>query len=646
MCGLTGFWCVQRFDDEEARGWLKGMTDVLLHRGPDAEGAFVDADAQLGLGHRRLSILDLSEAGQQPMWSHSKRFCIAYNGEVYNAPEIRQELESEFGAIEWRGHSDTETMLEAIDAWGLEASLERFVGMFAFALWDTRERTLTLGRDRLGIKPLYVARQSFGVAFASELRAFRGFGRFSAKLDRNAVAEYLRYGVTPNSHCVMQDVYKIEPGTVEVFRSASAAGEVHRYWSAADIAAERAQDPFDLSAEEACDELGRKLGEAVRMRMRSDVPFGAFLSGGIDSSSVVAMMQQHSNRPVRTFCIGNASDAYDESKQAAEVAKHLGCDHTTLIADGNALVDLVPTIASRWDEPFADSSQIPTYMVSKLAREHVTVALSGDGGDELFGGYNRHLWAPRVWAVAGRIPFPLRRGLRALKSVPVESWDRLFASVGSLMPMRLPGDKMHKLATVAQARSSRSFYRSLRSHWESPYDVVQGASNTNDDAELSRLETFAEQMMLADLQEYLPDDILTKVDRASMAASLEARVPILDHRVAEFAFGLPLEFKIRDGVGKWVLRKLLERSVPASLFDRPKMGFGVPIGEWVKGPLRSWAADLLDQTKVKNDNVLAPDVVSQTWDDHLHGHGQQEHRLWTLLMFQSWWSHNRDWVES
>jgi len=623
------------------------MTATLVHRGPDASGGFFDRDSGVGFGHRRLSIVDLSDRGQQPMWSRSGRHCITYNGEVYNAPELREELERLDTRIEWRGHSDTEVVLEAIEALGLEEALRRFHGMFAFALWDAQEMRLSLVRDRLGIKPLLYTQSSFGIAFASELQALYELPSFRPRLDRSAVAAFLRYGVVPGDECIVEGVHKVPPGAIIRFSGPQSSGTVDRYWSAGQIALEGLSHPFDGSEQDAIEELERRIRTSVTLRMRSDVPFGAFLSGGIDSSTVAAMMQQGQATPVKTFCIGNTFTGYDESTQAEAVARHLGCEHHTLIADPSDMLAIVPDLARHWDEPFADSSQLPTFMVSRLTRRHVTVSLSGDGGDELFAGYNRHAWAPRLWEVAGRLPNRARKALGALRLIRVDDWDRAFRAVGLGDAIRLPGDKLYKIAALGEVSTPHEFYGRLRSHWVDPEEVMTGTFGPRPPTKAHLLDgPFAAQMMFQDLVEYLPDDILTKVDRASMAVSLEARVPLLDHDVVEFAWRIPLAWKIHGRTQKWILRQVLARHVPTAFFERPKMGFGVPVGQWLRGPLKDWAADLLDENALRADGILEPGVVTSAWDAHQAGRGNHEHRLWAILMFQSWWRTNRQHIDA
>lgn len=647
MCGITGLWYAGSVAEGDVRQWIERMAETLAHRGPDASGIFFDSDMGIGFGHRRLSILDLSERGQQPMWSHSGRYCITFNGEIYNAPEIRADLERQGFRIEWRGHSDTEVLLEAVEAFGMRMALERFRGMFAFALWDSETRRLSLVRDRLGIKPLLYVKGSFGIAFASELQALYELPSFEPRLNRSALASFLRFGVVPDNECIVEQVQKVKPGTIVQFDGPQSMGTADRFWDAREVASAGLAEPFEGSREEAIDELERRIQQSVSLRMRSDVPFGAFLSGGIDSSTIVAIMQHGASKPVKTFCIGNTVSGYDESSHAEAVAAHLRCEHHTLIADPSDMLAVVPEVAHHWDEPFADSSQIPTFLVSRLTRSHVKVSLSGDGGDELFAGYNRHAWAPRLWELANRLPRGARNALGALQLLRVDDWDRAFRALGLGDALRLPGDKLHKVATLADVKTPNEFYERLRSHWADPARVMAGAEEidtpiANDSFDAS----FAEQMMFYDLTRYLPDDILTKVDRASMAVSLETRVPLLDHEIVEFAWRLPLKWKIRGRTQKWILRQVLARHVPPSLFDRPKTGFGVPVGQWLRGPLEDWAADLLDENELEGGGIFEPEVVTDTWKAHQAGRGNHEHRLWAILMFQSWWQANRRHIEA
>lgn len=634
MCGICGFWS----DDEavigDARALLRTMAAELEHRGPDASGTWVDQQAGVGFGHRRLSIIDLSVRGRQPMTSADGRWKITFNGEVYNFDALRPSLD-----VKWRSDSDTEVVVEAIAKWGVTAAVRRFVGMFAFAAFDTQARELYLVRDRLGIKPLYFGRVRGDLVFASEMSPFRRYPGFETQVDKEALAALLRFNCVPGELCMLQGFQKLLPGHVARFRAIDAEPEIEAFWDARTERADR-YESFDGTPGEAVDALHEVLRTAVGDRMVADVPLGAFLSGGIDSSTVVALMQEQSDRPVRTFSIGFEQEAYNEAEDAASVARHLGTDHTELYVTEDDALDVVPKLARMYDEPFSDSSQIPTYLVSRLAREHVTVSLSGDGGDELFAGYNRHVWGPRVMRTTGFLPRRMRRAVAgAMMRVSSDRWDDVFDRLTPNLPdslqVRLPAEKLQKLASVLPAGDGAELYRRLRSHWPDPGAViVNGPDGTRQFHEVSP--DLAQNMMFWDLQSYLPDDILTKVDRASMAVSLEARVPLIDHRVVEFAWTLPHDLKVRDKQSKWVLRQLLYRYVPRDLIERPKMGFGVPIEEWLRGPLRDWAEELIGARRLAHEGIFHPEPIRQMWDRHQAGKHNWHHQIWDILMFQAW----------
>jgi asparagine synthase (glutamine-hydrolysing) len=641
MCGIAGFWSADARRDPAPVA--RGMADALTHRGPDAGGAWGDPARGVGLGHRRLSILDLSPLGRQPMESPSGRYVIAFNGEVFNFAALKGELQA--AGSSFVGDSDTEVMLHAIEAWGLEPAVKRFVGMFAFALWDRADRALHLVRDRIGIKPLFYGWSGDTLLFGSELKALRAFPGFGAQVDPAAVAAMLRYGYVPAPATVYRGVHKLLPGTVLTLRSPRDRPAPQAYWSAREVAERGMANPFRGTPDEAVERLDGLLRDAVALRMVADVPLGAFLSGGIDSSTVVALMQAQSPRPVKTFSIGFHEREYNEAGHAAAVAAHLGTDHTELFVTAREAMDVIPSLPEMFDEPFADPSQIPTYLVSKLARGSVTVSLSGDGGDELFGGYNRHLWARGIGAAMGRVPPVVRAGAaRALRSVSAARWDQAFALAGPVLPKRLrqqtPGYKLHKLAEVLGERTPDGLYRRIVSQWSDPAQVVPGVAEAEPAlARAGAVPAFsglAERMMFLDLVTYLPDGVLTKVDRASMAVSLEARVPLLDHRVAEFAWTLPLDYKVRGGVGKWPLRQVLARYVPPRLFERPKSGFSVPLEGWLRGPLRDWAEDLLSPARLSQDGIFDPAPVRARWHEHLSGARDWQYPLWNVLMFQAW----------
>ena len=642
MCGIAGL--VQVSPDGGAMSLeerAEGMARTLRHRGPDGGGVWSDAAAGVALSHRRLSVVDLSSQGRQPMASGCGRMVIAYNGEVYNAPELAAELEAV--GRRPRGHSDTAVVLEACARWGVRAATQRFIGMFAFALWDRAERCLWLVRDRLGIKPLYWRADASCLMFGSELRALRACDGWTPALQPDALAGFMRHGHVPAPHTIYRDVWKLEPGCMLSWRPAGGTSPVpERYWDLDDVIAEARSGAVPQSDVAAVDALDAVLRDAVGRRMVADVPLGAFLSGGIDSSTVVALMQDMSARPVRTFSIRFDEGGYDESIHARNVASHLGTEHTELHVDASTAMDVIPAIPDIHDEPFADSSQIPTFLVSRMTRRHVTVSLSGDGGDELFAGYNRYLLQAghSLPAHLLRLPVPLRHlGADALSLLPPSAWNRLLASVPRISRIPRPGDKLHKFAAILR-EGRESMYLHLLSHWHAPDELVRHAREVRtrlwDDAMQCRYPDDIDRMQVLDTLTYLPDDILTKVDRASMAVSLEARVPLLDHRVVAFAWSLPRRFKLRRGRTKWILRELLHRYVPPSLVERPKMGFGVPLDLWLRGPLREWAEDLLEPDAMAADGILDPAPVQRAWREHLGGHMNRQYALWNVLMFQAW----------
>jgi asparagine synthase (glutamine-hydrolysing) len=625
------------------------MAGRIAHRGPDDAGVWVDERAGIALAHRRLSILDLSPAGHQPMQSASGRFVLVFNGEIYNHLAMRRELEgvdcrASLAMTRWRGHSDTETLLAGFEAWGIEETLKKTVGMFAIALWDKAECRLTLVRDRLGEKPLFYGWVHGTFVFGSELKALRAYPGFDNPVSRDALALYLQFCTVPAPYSIYQDIFKLEPGCMLSLNAKGLAGKTVRvepYWRFTDAVRQGLAAPIQ-SETEAVAALEAALCESVALQVLADVPLGAFLSGGVDSSTIVALMQAQSSKPVQTFTVGFDEAGFDESPHALAVARHLGTEHHALRVTAADARSVIPLLPSMYDEPFADSSQIPTYLVSKAARQHMTVALSGDAGDELFGGYNRYFWGQRVWNRLGWMPPVLRQGLGAgIQQVPAKAWDVLGRALPGAHGIGRLGDKAYKLANrLTTVQSVDDLYRSLVTVWPKPTDVVRGASRLLtklDDASLVVGVPEAEhRMMLWDTLTYLPNDILTKVDRAAMSVSLETRVPFLDHRLVELAWRLPLQMKIRGGQGKWALRQVLYKYVPRELIERPKAGFGIPVGQWLRGPLREWAEALLDEVRLEREGYIYPAPIRQKWAEHLSGQRDHTTSLWAVLMFQAW----------
>ena len=668
MCGFVGYFGSIASFLSAAADRATAMANAISHRGPDDSGTWSDAASGIALAHRRLSILDLSPAGHQPMHSFGGRYVIAFNGEIYNHLELRAQLTN----IIWRGHSDTETLLAGFEIWGMEQTLQKTVGMFAFALWDIHTRTLHLARDRFGEKPLYYGWVGEGpqaaFVFGSELKALRAYPGFSNAVSREALALYMRFTYVPAPHSIYQNIYKLEPGCMltlgnnvpgapnQPLRPPAQHGglRLKRWWALSDVVEQGAAK--QLTDETAAVELlEHRLQDAVRLQSLADVPLGAFLSGGVDSSTIVALMQQQSTRPIKTFTVGFEEAGFDESPHARAVARHLGTEHHELFVTAVEAQAVIPHLPDMYDEPFADSSQIPTHLVCKAARQQVTVALSGDAGDELFGGYNRYFWGPRIWNRLAWMPYPARQLLGAvILAVPISGWDGLSRPVNALLPgtcgINRAGDKAHKLAhKLIDVRNLDDLYRSLVSEWQDPAAVVVGelevgkpglirepASLLDDVPPSLGVESNQLRMMYRDSTTYLPDDILCKVDRAAMATSLETRVPFLDHRVAELAWQLPLNMKIRGDEGKWALRQVLYKHVPRKLIERPKAGFGIPVGQWLRGPLRPWAEALLDEKRLVAEGYFYPKPVRDKWTEHLAGQRDHTGSLWAVLMFQAW----------
>jgi asparagine synthase (glutamine-hydrolysing) len=646
MCGITGFWTPDGLNLEDARATVTAMTDVLRHRGPDDEGAWIDPVAGIALGFRRLAILDLTPTGHQPMESASGRFVIIFNGEIYNHAALRQELAAL--GHRFRGRSDTEVLLEAIEAWGLRRTLEQCNGMFAFALWDKAERTLHLARDRAGEKPLYYGWVGRTLLFGSELKALRAHPAFQAPIDRNALALYLRRGYVPSPYSIYVGVQKLPAGTWLTLRPdcVGTDTEPSTYWSLLAVAEQGVAEPSQDNPAELVETLHDLLSDAVKLRMEADVPLGAFLSGGIDSSTIVALMQTHSIKPVRTFTIG-FRDPHDEARHAAAVARHLGTEHTELYVTPADALAVIPRLPMLYDEPFADTSQIPTFLVSELTRRHVTVSLSGDAGDELFGGYRRLRLGPAIWRGIRWLPLPVRRHLASLLTPPSTTGNGHRVPLLSRLTRRVTGkrnlvERLRQVAEILPLESPVAIYHYMMSFWKDPSVLLPGVREMPIPAtDAARRPDFGgspeHTMMFLDTVAYLTDDILVKLDRASMGTSLEGRVPLLDHRVIEFAWRMPLSVRLHGGKGtKWPLREVLHRYVPRTLVDRPKQGFHMPVAEWLRGPLREWAESLLDERRLRDGGMLDPGPIRQKWSEHLAGTTRWDYHLWTVLMYEAW----------
>jgi asparagine synthase (glutamine-hydrolysing) len=640
MCGIAGFLMgTERHNGESSEKLIEKMTNTLAHRGPNNAGTWCDDVSGVYFGHRRLSILDLSEAGKQPMESACGRYVITYNGEVYNFQGIKKKLEAEIN-IDFKTHTDTEVILEACAKWGVQNAVNELIGMFAFSLWDKQERQLTLVRDRIGIKPLYWQFISGRLAFASELKALRVLPDWKPEVDKHALGSYLRHAYVPAPATIYSHVFKLSPGNILTWK-AGESPEVNQYWDPLALVSENEQTHFSMSDIEAIDELDSLLGDAVQRRMISDVPLGVMLSGGIDSSIVTALMQKHSGRPVKTFSIGFNESDYNEAKYASQVAKHLGTEHTELYVESKHSLDVIGKIPMMYDEPFADASQIPTFLISDLIKNHVTVALSGDGGDELFAGYTRYQWAGKFAAIAKYFPAQLRNYVvSVIKYYPPQQWNQYLKNIpAKIRPSHL-GDKLYKIASILPLNNEQDIYKRLVSQWPKPSSVMNNGYEMetvlSNEMLKNLIPKYVSRMQYMDLVTYLPDDILVKVDRASMAVGLEARVPLLDHRVVEFAWSQPFNRKMRNGQGKWLLKQLLYRYVSKNLVDRPKMGFGVPIDQWLRGPLKGWAHDLLSVERLRNDGFFNADVIQKCLQEHMSGNRNHQYRLWVILMFQAW----------
>jgi asparagine synthase (glutamine-hydrolysing) len=653
MCGIVGLLKhppTEHLDNN--KNIIIRMMEQISYRGPDDFGVWIEEDSGIVLGHRRLSIIDLSHEGKQPMLSANQRYVISFNGEIYNFKDLRSRIENELNlnTALWRGHSDTEVLLSALSNWGIEKTLALVNGMFAFALWDREKKVLHLARDRIGEKPIYYGKLKNSFVFSSELKALKAHPDWEGEINRGALTLFMRYGYIPSPYSIYTGIYKLTPGkyltlSLSDFLKDNTLPEPHTYWSPSKIIKTINNDFFSGSEKEAIEELESLLIDSVKIRMESDVPLGAFLSGGIDSTTVVSLMQSISNQPIQTFSIGFYEDEYNEADNAKEVANFLGTDHNELLLTADYALGIIPDLPILYDEPFADPSALPTFLVSKLARKKVTVSLSGDGGDELFGGYNRYRACKDLWAQIGWLPYVGRAGLaKILGSTPSIVLDNF---IGWMAPFLNKygrrgsvANKLHKLSEILAVKKPEDLYLGIISHWKEPQDVVLEANEPPSIFSKNDLQTRSgdlfQFMMTLDALTYLPDDILVKLDRASMRVSLEARVPILDHRVIEFAWKLPLAMKVREGQSKWILRQVLYKYIPKEMTDRPKRGFGVPIGNWLRGPLRDWAENLLDAKRLREEKFFNPEPIRQKWQEHIEEKQNWQGVLWTVLMFQAW----------
>ena len=639
MCGFAGIYSLNQININTEI--LLNMSNKLVHRGPDDSGIWINSSKSIGFAHQRLAVIDLTSAGSQPMHSKNNRFTIVFNGEIYNHHELRNELD----LYNWKGHSDTETLLACIESWGLDKTLNKINGMFAFALWDSIDCTVQLARDRMGEKPLYYGWQGDSFLFGSELKALKVHPSFKDQIDMESLNLYFRYNNIPAPFSIYRDIYKLTPGSILTLHIGEKKYEIKKYWSVLNTAVESLSNLSKNTEEELVFELDNLLRRSIKQKMLSDVPIGAFLSAGIDSSTIVSIMQAISSKPIKTFTIGFEDESYNEANEARLIANHLGTDHHEICVKPQDIIDLIPLLPVLYDEPFSDASQIPTYLVSKLAKEKVTVSLSGDGGDELFCGYNRYLITEKLWGVLRIFPLFFRKLISFLiLSIPINFWKKLETFAFLSKKYKNIGFKLHKGAEAISSNTLYELYDNLLSNWKSDVQLVKGTKQRlNPGLDISKgLERFSkvEKMMLWDMQSYLPNDILVKLDRASMGVSLEGRVPFLDHEIVEFAWRVPTKYKYKNNKGKWLLRQVLHKYIPEGLVERPKSGFTLPLSEWLRGPLKDWAEGLINTDRIESEGILNSHMINQRWQEHQAGNTDWSNQLWSILMFQLWLEHN------